>query len=105
MQASRFTAMAVWLVSGAQVSRAGKRLSVTPMSEAQFQNLLSGSCDVARSGWSATSSSKTMPRAFSARSLALFTTMPSRGSRMQEAASTRSPSISTMQARQLPSAR
>jgi hypothetical protein len=33
------------------------------------------------------------------------TTMPSRGARMQEAASTRSPSISTMQARQLPSGR
>jgi hypothetical protein len=40
-----------------------------------------------------------------ARSLALRTTMPSAGLRWQEAASTRSPSISTMQARQFPSAR
>ena len=34
-----------------------------------------------------------------------LTTMPALGSRMQEAARTRSPSISTMQARQLPSER
>ena len=35
----------------------------------------------------------------------VVTTMPSDGSRMHDAASTRSPSISTMQARQLPSGR
>jgi hypothetical protein len=40
-----------------------------------------------------------------ARSLALLTFIPAVGLRMQEAASTRSPSISTMQARQLPSGR
>jgi hypothetical protein len=40
-----------------------------------------------------------------ARSVAVRTTIPSAGSRMHEAASTRSPSISTMQARQLPSGR
>ncbi len=46
-----------------------------------------------------------MARALVARSVVVFTTMPSAGLRMQEAASTRSPSISTMQARQLPSGR
>jgi hypothetical protein len=40
-----------------------------------------------------------------ARSEALVTLMPSAGERMHEAARVRSPSISTMQARQLPSAR
>ena len=44
-------------------------------------------------------------RDFFARSLTLVTFMPSLGLRMHEAARTRSPSISTMQARQLPSAR
>ena len=47
----------------------------------------------------------TMRRAVVARSLATFTFMPATGVRRQEGASTRSPSISTMQARQLPSAR
>ena len=47
----------------------------------------------------------TMLRAVVARSLVVLTVMPSVGSRMHDAASTRSPSISTMQARQLPSAR
>jgi hypothetical protein len=40
-----------------------------------------------------------------ARSLAALTFIPGVGRRTQEAARTRSPSISTMQARQLPSAR
>ena len=40
-----------------------------------------------------------------ARSDAVFTFMPAVGVRMQLAASTRSPSTSTMQARQLPSGR
>ena len=43
--------------------------------------------------------------AFAALASPVFTFMPAVGLRMQEAASTRSPSISTMQARQLPSAR
>ena len=48
----------------------------------------------------------TPSRALRTRSeLALFTTMPGMAGRMQLAASVRSPSISTMQARQLPSAR
>ena len=56
-------------------------------------------------GWSASSSSMTIFRAVVARSEAVTTFMPGEGLRMQDAASTRSPSISTMQARQLPSAR
>ncbi len=58
-----------------------------------------------RAGWSASSSSKTMERDFFARSVDVATFMPAAGLRMQEAAKVRSPSISTMQARQLPSAR
>ena len=50
-------------------------------------------------------SSKTISRDFLARSVSVLTTMPVAGLRMHEAASTRSPSISTMQARQLPSGR
>jgi hypothetical protein len=105
MQASRFTRIAGWLTSGAQRSAAGKRLAVTPVLSAQPQKREVGSCEVARAGWSATSSSITIFCAFQARSLADFTFMPMAGLRMQEAASTRSPSISTMQARQLPSGR
>ena len=69
------------------------------------QRWLDRSCASSRAGWSASRSSITIARAFTARSLAVRTTMPGAGVRMQEAASTRSPSISTMQARQLPSAR
>ncbi len=47
----------------------------------------------------------TIFRAVLARSDAVTTFMPAAGFLMQDAASTRSPSISTMQARQLPSAR
>ena len=46
-----------------------------------------------------------MRRAVFARVESVLTFMPAVGLRMHEAASTRSPSISTMQARQLPSAR
>ncbi len=46
-----------------------------------------------------------MARALVARSVAVLTFMPTPGVRLHEAASTRSPSISTMQARQLPSGR
>ena len=46
-----------------------------------------------------------MRRAVLARSVWVFTFMPAAGMRMQLAASTRSPSISTMQTRQLPSGR
>ena len=46
-----------------------------------------------------------MARAWVARSLAVFTFIAAAGARLHEAASTRSPSISTMQARQFPSGR
>ena len=105
MQASRLTAIAGWLRSDSGDSRAGKRLSVTPCRSAHCQKRDFGSCDRARGGWSATSSSITSRRAVTARSVAVLTFMPGAGLRMHEAASTRSPSISTMQARQLPSAR
>ena len=58
-----------------------------------------------RAGWSARSSSITMARARRARALRVCTTMPGSGRRMHDAASVRSPSISTMQTRQLPSGR
>ena len=105
MQASRLTRIAGWLASVAQRSAAGKRLSVTPVVSAQCQNFESGSCEVSRAGWSATSSSITIFCAETARALSVFTFMPTDGVRLHEAASTRSPSISTMQARQLPSGR
>ena len=105
MQASSWTAIAGWLRSGAGAARRGKRLSLTPSASAHCQNREFGSCAAARAGWSPTSSSKTILRENLARSLAVLTFIPAAGLRMQEAASTRSPSISTMQARQLPSAR
>jgi hypothetical protein len=50
MQASRLTAIAGWLVSGATGGRAGKRLARTPILSAQAQNLEAGSCAAALSG-------------------------------------------------------
>jgi hypothetical protein len=105
MQASRFTRMAGWLQSPSQRWAAGKRLSVTSTWSACAQKCEVGSCEISRAGWSATRSSMTMARALVARSEADFTFMPTPGTRLHEAASTRSPSISTMQARQLPSGR
>ena len=108
MQASRFTRIATWLSSSSGTcsrGRAGKRLAATPCASAMAQRWLERSCASARGGWSASSSSITIARALTARSEAVRTTMPAAGLRMQEAASTRSPSISTMQARQLPSGR
>ena len=105
MQASSWTAMAGCDQSGARCSRSGKRLAPTPIRSAQSQSRLVSSCASARSGWSASSSSMTMRRACTARSDAVVTFMPAVGLRMQDAARTRSPSTSTMQARQLPSAR
>ena len=105
MQASRLTAIAGWLVSGTGRLRLEKRLASIPTRSLQRQNFDSGSCARSRAGWSASSSSKTMRRAALARALAVATSMFGAGLRMQDAASTRSPLISTMQARQLPSAR
>ena len=75
------------------------------MASTQFQKLDFGSWLVSRTGWSAMRSSNTIWRDFFARSLAVFTFMPLAALRWHDAASTRSPSTSTMQARQLPSAR
>ena len=97
--------MAGWLRSASGVARWPKRLADTFMRSAQAQNFDCGSCDVSRLGWSEINSSNTICRAVLARSETAFTFMPGDGLRMQLAASTRSPSISTMQARQLPSAR
>src|SRR5580692_4707404 len=105
MQESRFTRMAGWLESACQRAAAVKRLCVTATKSACRQKCEVGSCDAARCGWSATSNSITMARAFAARSVAVLTFMPTPGARMHEAASTRSPSISTMHARQFPSGR
>ncbi len=76
-----------------------------PMRSAQLQNDEVGSCDVSRAGWSATSSSITIARDFAARADLVRTFMPIAGIRLQDGASTRSPSISTMHTRQLPSGR
>ncbi len=108
MQASRLTAIATWLASSSGTcagSRAGNRLAATPSTSAIAHSWLERSCAADCAGWSATSSSITSRRARAARSVAVETTMPGVGLRMQDAASTRSPSISTMQARQLPSGR
>ena len=105
MQASRLTAIAGCELSGAHCSRIGKRLTSISWRSAHCQRRLPWSWASARGGWSASSSSITMRRAVRARSLPVCAFIPAAGFRMQEAASTRSPSISTMQARQLPSAR
>ena len=95
---------------GGRGARAGRARPVTgasrPSCSIVAQKWLERSGARARSGWSASSSSITPSRATRARvELALFTTMPGAAWRTQLAASVRSPSISTMQARQLPSAR
>ena len=105
MQASSCTAIAGWLRSGAGTARDGNRLSLTSSLSAHCQSRELGSCAAAREGWSPTSNSNTALREKRARSLAVCTFIPGEGWRTQEAAKTRSPSISTMQARQLPSAR
>ena len=97
--------MAGWLRSGAGAVALGKRLAPMSLRSAQPPEFDSGSCEVLRAGWSVSSSSNTILRAVLARSVAVLTFMPGLGVRMQLAASTRSPSISTMQTRQLPSAR
>ncbi len=80
-------------------------MGVTPMASTQLQKLDLGSWLTSRSGWSAIRSSNTIWRAFLARSLADLTFIPAAAFRWQDAASTLSPSTSTMHARQLPSAR
>ncbi len=105
MQASRLTAIAGWLRSGTGAPRRGNRLVATFCRSAVCQNSDCGSCATSFGGWSVSSSSTTIFRALLARSVWVLTFMPGVGVRMQLAASTRSPSISTMQTRQLPSGR
>src|SRR6266481_4205474 len=89
MQESRLTRIAGWLASPCQRSAAGKRLSVTSTFSAQCQNFESGSCEVSRAGWSATSSSITIFCAATARALVVLTFMPTLGVRLAEAADRR----------------
>ena len=110
MQASRLTEMAACVVSDFGLWLFGMRAAPlaptsTPMASIHCQNLASGSWLSARGGWSAASNSNTISWDFLARSELVLTFMPADGLRWQEAASTRSPSISTTQARQLPSER
>src|SRR6266403_665372 len=101
MQASRLTAIAGWLRSGMGAAWRGNRLATRFCRSAVCQNSDCGSCATSLGGWSASNSSSTMRRAVLARSVCVLTCMPEVGVRMQLAASTRSPSISTMQTRQL----
>ena len=106
IQASRLTAMAGCEWSGATGSRVSKRGEDTFSLEAQWSSSESsrygdGPC----CGMSASNSSTTIFCECRARVESLFTCMPSAGLRQQDGARVRSPSISTMQARQLPSAR
>ena len=107
MQASSATRIAGWEESGAGgAARAGKRLPPSrPTRSVQVQKRESCSRARSRGGWSARSSSNTVRRECRARSVSVRTFMPGAGRRMQAAARTRSPSTSTMQARQLPSGR
>ena len=80
MQASRLTRMAGWLASGAPaLGRQGSGWLLTCTKSAWLQKCEVGSCEVARSGWSATSSSSTIARALVARSVAVLTFMPTAG--------------------------
>ena len=109
MQASSATWMAGWERSAGRGEGAGASVAASAGScicSTSSQKWLERSGLSARAGWCSSSSSSTPSRACRARAeLALCTTMPARASRMQDAARVRSPSISTMQARQLPSGR
>ena len=100
MQASRLTAIAGWLASAATSGRGAKRGLPTFSHSAQKSTSLRRVSAV--SGMSASSISSTICCLLRARSLAVCTTMPALGARQQDGASVRSPLISTMQARQLP---
>ena len=105
MHASSWTAIAGWLRSGGGRSPAGNRLDATPTASAQRQNFESGSCDRGAVGLVGHEQLEDHCAGLSARTESVVTRIPDFGLRMHEAASTRSPSISTMQARQLPSGR
>jgi hypothetical protein len=104
MQASRFTDIAGWDASAAGWERDAKRERVTPSSPAQWKSSLAPGLR-STFGTSAINSSTTIFCECSARCEVLSTSMPFAGERQHEGASTRSPLISTMHARQLPSGR
>ena len=107
MQASRLTRHRRMAASRpASVRPPGKRLSVTSIFSAQCQNFEIG---IVRGRARRLVGDQQLHHHLLRRDLARarsdFTFMPTLGVRLQDAASTRSPSISTMQARQLPSGR
>ena len=92
--------MAGWERSAKTWVRGANRGLPTPSLSAQKSTSL---CRVySASGMSDCRSSSTIFCDFTARSLSVVTFMLLEGCRQQEGASTRSPSISTMQARQFP---
>ena len=103
MHASRFTAIAGCERSCRGCSRRAKR--GVPMPSFAFQVASSSSSLYTRSGMSAARSSTIIFCEWSARGLLLVTSMPAAGLRQHDGASTRSPLISTMHERQLPSGR
>ncbi len=104
MQASRFTDIAGCEASAAGWWRAAKRGLPTPSFALQKASSLPSGLRSA-AGASALRSSSTIFWEWAARTELLSTSMPFAGWRQHEGASTRSPLISTMQARQLPSGR
>jgi hypothetical protein len=102
MHASRLTAIAGWDRSCAGCARAAKRGLPTPSRADHWSTSLWRVYSA--SGMSDCSSSSTSFCDLTARSLSVVTFMPGAAARQHEGASTRSPAISTMQARQLPTA-
>ena len=102
MQASRLTAMAGWDRSWRTCLRASKRGLPTPILAAHWSTSLLRVYSF--SGMSDSSNSSTSFWEATARSLSVTTFMPATGARQHDGARTRSPLISTMQERQLPTA-
>ena len=102
MQASRLTAMAGCERSCRTCLRASKRGLPTPILAAHWSTSLLRVYSF--SGMSDSSSSSTSFCDATARSLSVMTFMPAVGARQHDGANTRSPLISTMQERQLPTA-
>ena len=103
MHASRLTAIAGCERSAAGCARGAKRGVPMPSARRHCSSSESGLYTVA--GTSDTSISTIIFCACTARALSVVTSMPAAGARQHDGASTRSPLISTMHDRQLPSAR
>ncbi len=104
MHASRLTDIAGCEASAAGCSRGAKRERVTPSSPAHWKSSLAPGFR-STFGTSAIKSSSTIFCECSARCEVLSTSIPFAGERQHDGARTRSPLISTMHARQLPSGR